>query len=61
MQSAHNTHEIVEQDETMDIIKLGLDSETVIRHISLWIIEALYALGEYTGNFPLSQRILVHL
>ena len=27
----------------------------------LWIIEALYALGEYTGNSPLSQHILVHL
>ena len=36
-------------------------SQTVIRHILLWIIGALYTLGEYTGNSPLSLRILVNL
>ena len=38
-----------------------LFSYTVICHILLWIIKALYALSENTGNPPLSQRILVNL
>ena len=33
----------------------------MIRHIPLLIIEALYALGEYTGNSPQSLCVLVNL
>ena len=32
----------------------------VTSHSGVWIIEALYALDEYTG-YPLSQCILVNL